>query len=145
MFNRTIFIAVYLVTGSAFAAAPAYCGSDKPDPIDINLERELNNSGGVTVAIREAQGRAFEAWDKRLNIAYRELQSKVSDSDRKLLTEAQREWLKYRDMHVRFAWSESMLGKEGTLGPVVVGDWSRDMLKQRVCELERAIRYLQAN
>jgi uncharacterized protein YecT (DUF1311 family) len=145
MFYRTVFIAIYLVMGSTFAALPTYCDGGKPDPIDANLERELRNSKGVTAAIREAQGRAYEAWDKRLNAAYRELQSKLSDADRKLLTQAQREWLKYRDMHFQFVWSQSMLGQEGTLGPIVVGDWSRDMLKQRVCELERATRYLQAN
>jgi uncharacterized protein YecT (DUF1311 family) len=145
MSYRRILIAIYLVTGSAFAAPTAYCDSDKPDPIDINLERELEKSGGVTVAIREAQGRAYEAWDKRLNAAYRTLQSKVSDSDRKLLIQAQRDWLKFRDTHFQYIWSKSMLGNEGTLGPIVVGDWSRDMLKQRVCELERAVRYLHAN
>lgn len=145
MFCRTVIIAIYLVTGSAFAAPPTYCDSGKPDPIDVNLDRELKNSGGVTSTIREAQGRAYESWDKRLNAAYRELQSKISDSDRKLLIQAQREWLKYRDMHFQFVWSQSMLGQEGNLGPMVVADWSRDMLKQRVCELERAIRYLQSN
>ncbi len=69
----------------------------------------------------------------------------MSGPDRKLLTEAQRDWLKFREAHFQFVWSKSMLGDEGTLGPVMVGDWSRETLKQRVCELERALRYLQAN
>lgn len=145
MAYRIVVIAIYLLTGSAFAAPPAYCDSGKPDPIDMNLESELEKSGGVTSTIRDAQGHAYEAWDKRLNIAYRTLQSKVSDSDRKLLIQAQRDWLTFRKTTVQFIWSQSMLGQEGTIGPIVVSDWSRDILKQRVCELERAVRYRQAN
>lgn len=143
MFYRALLIAFYLVAGNVHAGA--YCDGDKPDPIDVKLERELKNAGGVTSAIREAQGHAYEAWDNRLNTAYRALQTRVSDADRKLLIQTQREWLKFREMHFQFLWSQSMLGNEGTIGPIVLGDWSRDMLKQRVCELERAVRYVQAN
>jgi len=144
MFLRAITIALSFASTVSMAEEP-YCGRDKPDSIDLALSRDLEKSGGVTLEMREAQGRAYEAWDKRLNAAYRALQSKVSDADRKLLTQSQREWLKFRETHFQFVWSKSMLAQDGTLAPVIAGEWSREMLRQRVCELERAIDYLQAN
>jgi uncharacterized protein YecT (DUF1311 family) len=79
--------------------------------------------------------------DDDLQAILGQLQSKVLDSDRKLLTQAQRGWLKFRDAHFQYIWAKSMLGEAGTLGPIVVGDWSRDMLKQRVCELEPLVTF----
>ena len=143
--HRAMAIACAVASSFASAAVSPFCGSDKPDPIDVALERELEKSGGVTSEVREAQGRAHDAWDKRLNAAYRALQTKVSDVDRKLLVQSQREWLKFRETHFQFVWSPSMLAQDGTLAPVIVGEWSREMLKQRVCELERAVHYLKAN
>ncbi|MDO5691331.1 MAG: lysozyme inhibitor LprI family protein [Pseudomonadota bacterium] len=145
MFRRFLAIASISACTCVGAAPPPFCWGDKPDPIDLVLEQDLEKSGGVTSEMRDAQGRAYEAWDKRLNAAYQTLQSKVSTTDRKLLIEAQREWLKFRETHFQFVWSQSMLAQDGTRAPVIVGDWSREMLKQRVCELESAIQYLKAS
>ena len=138
-------ISVLVAIGSATAASASeaiFCSRDQPHPIDVRFAQAAAKAAGVTVSIRAAQSEAYEKWDKELNEAYRALASKLPDEDKQRLLELQRAWLKYRDAESKFLWSQSMFGGEGTIGPVVVADRMRDVLKARVCDLQNSLRYL---
>ena len=139
---RTAAVVAGIACASAGATAAERFCDGPPSPIDLALESELARSGGVTVAIRAAQAQAYAQWDQALNADYRELLARLPVEARTALVETQRAWLVYRDDESRFLWSPTMLGQEGTLGPIVVGDRMREILKARVCELQASLKYL---
>ena len=115
-------------------AADGFCGTDSVHPIDARFEQEIAQSGGVTVDMRDAQTRAYESWDKELNKIYGELMSLLSAEEKVLLRDAQRAWLGFRESEAKLWMAESISG-EGTLQPIVVSDFGRELLKARVCQL----------
>ena len=54
-----------------------------------------------TVDMRECSQAAYELWDRKLNENYQKAMRSSSEEDRKVLREAQRAWLAYRDKMVR--------------------------------------------
>ncbi|MFC2993675.1 lysozyme inhibitor LprI family protein [Halomonas tibetensis] len=132
---KTTFLTVALVSfAPCVFAAETFCGTGRLHPIDLQFQREMDQSGGVTVDIRNAQGRAYESWDKELNREYRELMALLSSEEKVSLREAQRAWLSFRDAESKFWWSES-ISDGGTLQPVIVSDYGIELLKERVCQL----------
>lgn len=119
----------------ALAAEP-FCDSGHPHPIDVQFERDMDASGGVTLEMRNAQGRAYKRWDTELNMEYRELMANLSAEEKAALKKAQRAWLTFREAESEFWWTESLSGG-GTLQPVIVADQSISLLKARVCQLRR--------
>ncbi len=117
-------------------AAEPFCDSGHPHPIDVQFERDMDASGGVTVEMRNAQGRAHERWDTELNMEYRELMANLAADEKAALKKAQRAWLQFREAESEFWWTESLSGG-GTLQPVIVSDQSLSLLKARVCQLRR--------
>lgn len=119
----------------ALAAEP-FCDTEHPHPIDVQFDRDMEASNGVTVEMRNAQGRAYERWDTELNMEYRELMANLSAGEQATLKKAQRAWLTFREAEAEFWWTESLSGG-GTLQPVIVADQSLSLLKARVCQLRR--------
>ncbi|WP_311944166.1 lysozyme inhibitor LprI family protein [Halomonas piscis] len=119
----------------ALAAEP-FCDSGHPHPIDVQFELDMDASGGVTLKMRNAQGRAYERWDTELNMEYRELMRTLKPEEQAALKKAQRAWLAFREAEADFWWTESLSGG-GTLQPVIVSDQSLSLLKARVCQLRR--------
>lgn len=116
---------------SLASAAEPFCNTNSVHPIDAQLEREMNASGGVTEHMRNAQGRAYEQWDRELNIVYKELMSYLSAEEQDSLRKVQKVWLVFRDAETEFLWSESISGG-GTLQAIIVSDYSLELLKTRV-------------
>lgn len=119
----------------ALAAEP-FCDTEHPHPIDVQFERDMDASGGVTLKMRNAQGQAYKRWDTELNMAYQELMRSLATEEQAALKKAQRAWLKFREAESEFWWTESISGG-GTLQPVIVSDQSISLLKARVCQLKR--------
>lgn len=117
-------------------AAEPFCDSGHPHPIDVQFERDMDASGGVTLEMRNAQGRAYERWDTELNMEYRELMANLAADEKAALKKAQRAWLTFREAEAEFWWTESISGG-GTLQPVIVAGHSIDLLKARVCRLRQ--------
>lgn len=132
---RVLFMALAAVALPAHAAG-VFCDSGSIHPIDAQFEREMERSGGVTLHMREAQGRAHQAWDAELNRVYRELMSRQPGEQRALLRDAQRAWLSFRDAEEKLWWSETITGG-GTLQPLLVADHGIAMLRERTCRLTR--------
>ncbi len=134
---KTFFLTVAIATLAPCAyATDTFCDTGRTHPIDAQFQREMDQSGGVTVDMRNAQGRAYESWDRELNKVYRELMTLLSAEEKSLLRDAQRAWLTFRDTESKFWWSESISGG-GTLQPVIVSDYSTELLKARVCQLTK--------
>ena len=133
-----------VLPGLTMAAEP-FCKTGRPHPIDVQLEKDLDKTGGVTVSIREAQSKATELWDKELNKTYKQLMSTLDPEDQNLLKKSQRSWLAFREAQTPLWWSESFFGSGGTLGPIVVSERAREFMKQRVCELQELVKLRQEN
>ncbi|GAB2713963.1 lysozyme inhibitor LprI family protein [Halomonas garicola] len=117
-------------------AAEPFCDSGHPHPIDVQFERDMDASGGVTLEMRNAQGRAYKGWDTELNMVYQELMESLASDEQAALKKAQRAWLTFREAETEFWWTESLSGG-GTLQPVIVADQSISLLKARVCQLKQ--------
>lgn len=130
----TLLLALY--SAPAFAAEN-FCDTGKPHTIDVWFEQAMDKTEGITVDIRNVQAEAYRRWDKELNRVYSELLTTLKAPDKNRLKQAQRAWIKFQDAEVRWLWSEAMYGQGGTIAPVIVSDIGRDLLKQRVCELQR--------
>lgn len=136
---KRILLAIGLVMFFPYAsAAEPFCKTNSVHPIDAQLEREMSASAGITEHMRNAQTRAYEQWDRELNIVYKELMSHLSAEEKDSLRKAQRAWLAFRDAETEFFWSESISGG-GTLQPIIVSGYSLDLLKARVCQLSHFI------
>ncbi|GAA3902539.1 hypothetical protein GCM10022228_11160 [Halomonas cibimaris] len=131
---------VLVLSLAAFAplalAAETFCDSGHPHPIDVQFERDMDASGGVTLDMRNAQGRAYKGWDTELNMAYQELMESLAADEQAALKKAQLAWLKFREAETEFWWSESISGG-GTLQPVIVASHAIELLKERVCQLKQ--------
>ena len=125
-----------LFASPAFAA-DNFCDTGKPHPIDVWFEEAMDKTAGITLNIRNVQAEAHRRWDKELNRVYSELLARLKRSDRNRLRKAQSAWIRFRDAEVAWLWSEAMHGQGGTLAPVIVSDVGRELLKQRVCQLQR--------
>ncbi len=129
-------LVMLLVMMSLSAKAEPFCGAKKEHPIDIEFEHDMQLSGGVTAFMRDAQVKAYNSWDKKLNSEYKELLALLAPAEKDTLKHAQRAWLAFRDAEIKLWWTESIAG-DGSLAPVIVSSHSLDLLKERVCTLMR--------
>ncbi len=89
-------LALLVLSASAPAwAADPFCATGKAHSIDVRFDQELEKAEGVTLAIREAQGTAYAAWDKELNAEYKKLMAVLTLDERNTLKASQRAWLSF--------------------------------------------------
>ena len=134
---KTIFLTIAIAAFASCAyATDTFCDTGRIHPIDAKFEREMDQSDGVTVYMRNAQGRAYESWDRELNRIYRELMAALPAKEKVLLRDAQRSWITFRETEAKFWWSES-ISDGGTLQPFVVSAYDIELLRARVCQLSK--------
>jgi len=100
-----------LIVLLAFAVAHPVAAEQTPAPEDIDSTYQacLDNASG-NLAMITCTDTAASAWDKILNANYKAASAALDDKNRKLLREAQRKWLHYRDADQAFRdsdWSTS--------------------------------------
>jgi uncharacterized protein YecT (DUF1311 family) len=79
--------------------------------------------------------KAYEKWDKELNKVYRELMAKLKPDDQKVLKEAQKEWIKHRDMEFKLL--DKIYGyKEGTMYLPMHADSRMEIVRGRANKLQ---------
>src|SRR5688572_3527162 len=71
------------------------------DSIDLALETCLDTNITTYDMIMCMDDAAF-AWDKALNEAYQQLMQTLSEDQKQLLKESQRQWIIYRDKEMTF-------------------------------------------
>ncbi len=45
----------------------------------------------------------------------------------------------FRDLEAKFYWSKPVMGDEGTMGPIAISDHMREVLTERVCQLQTSL------
>ena len=111
-----------------FSAALAQAGPDDP------VENACYEADYSQQAMTRCAGDAFERADKALNAEWAKVVAAYKgDKDaEKLMLEAQRAWLKYRDAHCELAAFDS---KGGSIWPMLVSGCRADLTRQRTREL----------
>jgi uncharacterized protein YecT (DUF1311 family) len=110
------------------AAAAAGTASTSPD-----FAACMDKAGGVTPAMLDCIAGETERQDARLNRAYLELSAGLSGERKKGLVEAQRAWLRFRDLNCAFYDDPD----GGTEARVSASDCVMTMTANRAAELEQ--------
>ena len=82
--------------------------------------------------VKCVEGKTAE-WDRRLNLAYKDLKQRAGAEQQTPLLNAQRLWIKYRDANCAF-----YATGQGTISQIEVAECLRSMTKERTLELEQA-------
>src|SRR5262245_35969331 len=91
----------------------------------------MDKAGGVTSEMLGCIGAEIKRQDAQLNENYMTLMSKLSKMRRGELQEAQRVWIKYRELNCNF------YGDEGSIAQVAINDCFLDVTTDRAMELKR--------
>lgn len=103
----------------------------------------MDNSGGITVNIRDCTSAETKIQDARLNSIYQQLIKTLPPKSKTKLRNAQRAWIKYRDKEVA---SSALQVEGGTLALIIADDMYLGMTSDRADELQRQLdNYLATN
>lgn len=81
------------ITASLLTVGISYAGNAAPKLVQaINCDRAT-----TTVEINECASRSLKASDRKLNQVYQQLRPKLDSKQRQRLTQAQLNWIKFRD------------------------------------------------
>jgi uncharacterized protein YecT (DUF1311 family) len=109
--KKLIFILLLLFPIIIFAQEE----SKKQHPIDKWLDDCMAKPDGQsTMGMVECTNQAYEKWDKELNKVYKELMNNLPSDEQKVLKDAQKAWLKYRDEEFKLL-DKLYSHKEGTM------------------------------
>ena len=91
-----------------------------------------------TVEINECTGREAKAADRQLNQTYQKLRPKISTKQKQRLTQAQLEWIKFRDRTCAYEAGE--LGG-GTASMAAYSSCITRVTEQRTADLQRYLEF----
>ena len=122
----------HLAIASVFfwCTAAAAAGTDPTSP---DFAACMDTASGVTPAMLDCIAAETERQDARLNRAYRALSAGLSGERKKGLVEAQRAWLRFRDLNCAFYDDPD----GGTEARVSANDCVMTMTANRAAELEQ--------
>lgn len=86
----------------AFAATMPLMASAQDSNLSQKFDACMDKSGGVTIDMIDCIGAEIERQDVRLNKAYKSLMANLTPERKKELQEAQRAWIKFRDLNCNF-------------------------------------------
>ena len=89
----------------------------------------------TTLEMIQCAAQLYEVADDRLNAVYQALRSSQDEEGKKLLRDAQRAWLKFRDAECL---RERDMARGGTLAPILEISCKESMTLQRVSVLEQS-------
>jgi uncharacterized protein YecT (DUF1311 family) len=106
------------------------------DTDEIEREHEACISqDSTTSGMRRCVSQFYEVWDGLLNLSYKELMSKLDRDGQQKLREAQRAWIKFRDLEM--ASMDSIYSQtQGTMYLVVHAGNVMDITKARAIQLD---------
>ncbi len=98
------------------------------------LAQECNDSSNQ-MELNQCAARAFEAADRELNADFRDIQRRLGkDADTKrLLVDAQRAWILFRDAECTF---QTSAAAQGTIFPLVYANCKADLTSDRIKQLK---------
>jgi uncharacterized protein YecT (DUF1311 family) len=122
-----------LLAGLAFAHAAIAQEAAPAHAIDVEYQRCIDAADGSDPLMGDCANAAHEAWDVQMNATYNKLLAALSPDQRKLLRDAQRRWLAYRDAEFELIWE--LHRDSGTLGRLMVHTECMDVVRQRALVL----------
>tara|TARA_B100000929_G_scaffold286196_1_gene270899 strand:- start:507 stop:908 length:402 start_codon:yes stop_codon:yes gene_type:complete len=128
---------VYQIVAFAFCLLlplVATAQSSTDDEYSARYNKCMDASGGVTVNMLNCIADEIAAQDARLNTAYSDARSELSEERREALLAAQRLWISYRDANCNFYATTG-----GTLAQVVGNECFLRETTQRATELENMV------
>jgi uncharacterized protein YecT (DUF1311 family) len=109
------------------------------NPIDKELKSCMNDPEHYsTYGMMECEQKAYDAWDKELNVVYKQLMSELGPKEQQDLKEDQRNWLKFRDSELKFT-GDIYGQKEGTMWKPMAIDASAEIIKDRTLQLHHRL------
>src|SRR3712207_4010157 len=118
-----------LVTTSFFTLASSNASNSAPKLVQqINCDRAT-----TTLAINECASRLVRASDRQLNQVYQKLRPKLDSKQRQRLTQAQLNWIKFRDTTCTYESGELSGGTASTAAYLYCID---RVTKQRIADLQ---------
>ncbi len=136
-FLYSLFIAFSVFANTA-------CAIDNPEAADFISEFQSREQAHITAtdnpdnSTREyllAYDNYLQFLDKELNAAYQQVKSKLSEEEQELLTQSQRNWIKYRDAEfelIKKTWTRQNYGSSAGISR---GDYKSKIVKQRILQL----------
>lgn len=123
-------------TRSVLTAAMVLCLSNASLAEEYKLSKKysdcMDRTGGATVPMRECIAEETKRQDAQLNRVYKQLMASLSPARKKQLQNAQRAWIKFRDLNCGFYADP----EGGTMALVAADDCYLTMTAERVNELE---------
>lgn len=131
--KHKILLALALLAFNFSAYAQA---GEKEDIIDKELSTCLEKKENQTTAgMCDCTYKALEKWDKKLNATYKTLQTKLKAKAKTNLTEAQRQWIKFKESEIKLI--DATYGSaDGTMWRIVRADKVLGITKDRALSLE---------
>lgn len=125
-----------IVAITCFVLLPltAAAQSNSDDEYTAHFSQCMDASDGITVNMLNCIADEMTVQDARLNTAYSDVRSELSEQRREALLAAQRLWISYRDANCNFYATAG-----GTLAQVVSNDCFLQETIQRAAELENMV------
>ncbi len=92
------------------------------------------SDAGNTIAIVQCHEQHYVKADKELNVIYTEAMKTLPAGQKAKLKEAQKAWLKFRDLSLEF--SKELNSEMRSFGSVVFADYKAKIVEKRVLELK---------
>ncbi len=107
------------------------------NPIDREADRCLEDPDNYnTVAMAGCWQEAYDAWDKELNVVYKQLMnSELDPKEKEQLRSTEKDWIKWRDSELKFI-DNVYAHTEGSVHIPMAAYDKADLVKQRVLQLQ---------
>lgn len=109
--------------------------SQDKNPIDLALDNCLSNAP-TTVQVTACFTESWEAWDQVLNQSYKEYRNLLSNKGRLALTNAQRQWINFRDEEFKRIDHHYFTELGGTMWTAAALDEKVTIIKRRALEFK---------
>jgi uncharacterized protein YecT (DUF1311 family) len=121
---------------AATAKEPVVEDGSEADSIEIEYAHCIDAAGAMDFAMAACAYTAEEAWDARMNAAYRKLLDVLDADARDKQREAQRRWVAFRD--AEFEAIAARNGTGGTLDGVLIAGERLALVKRRALDLAQS-------
>jgi uncharacterized protein YecT (DUF1311 family) len=96
----------------------------------------------TTIEMQECLDQQYQKWDAKLNLAYKEIRSKLTAARKTKLKEAQLAWIAFRDKSAEFEASEE---EGGPMYSLVYISVMASLTEQRVENLREILKRMDSN
>lgn len=138
--KRNIIIVGSIYAGLFFVLPIQLAAQDDKHKTEIKYEDCLAAEPQTTLHVNKCLQQAMVDWDKQLNEGYQQLRGKLSEKQKENLKSSQVLWIKFRDAEFNFVESQ-FEGMEGTMYPNLILTRKIEIIKHRVFELEKYLKF----